>query len=265
MIIMDKSLFEWSQPNSPRGVIVGCDQQLEWMLPWWWMHFHMHNQLPVTFFDFGNLSSQAKNWCLKRGEVKALPSVASHIEEIAPGIVTSPTVEWDKLLAEQRNAWFQKPFACLNSPYESSIWIDLDCQVRNSLEPLFPFCENPVKISMVQETQLKALNTGVIVFKKGCPLIRSWAEICLASNRFLRGDQDAMSELLKKQAVPAFPQKYHLLIRLHEESGTISLEGETSASDATILHWVGYRGKHFIQKEMDFLEKKLFMNFSFEG
>lgn len=48
------------------GVIIGCTQILERHLPWWWINYRLHNDNPVTFFDFG-MSPPAKEWCKKKG------------------------------------------------------------------------------------------------------------------------------------------------------------------------------------------------------
>ncbi len=53
-------------------IIVSCSKENEWMLPWWWMHYHYHNSLPVAFLDLG-ISLQAKRWCAKRGVVVDQP------------------------------------------------------------------------------------------------------------------------------------------------------------------------------------------------
>ena len=70
------TLARWSNPPARKGdgVIVGCTANFEWLLAWWWMNYQMHNiEYPVTFFDFGDMSPVAKEWCKKRGELKSLP------------------------------------------------------------------------------------------------------------------------------------------------------------------------------------------------
>lgn len=58
-----------------KEIVVVCSKDKEWMLPWWWMHYHYHNSLPVTFIDQG-MSAAAKQWCAKRGVV--LPPHSSY-------------------------------------------------------------------------------------------------------------------------------------------------------------------------------------------
>jgi hypothetical protein len=74
---MYQELVKWRsiQPEPIDGVIVGCDAEQEWMLTWWWMHYRLHNDYPVTFFNFGNLSPEAENWCRKKGALVDLTAV----------------------------------------------------------------------------------------------------------------------------------------------------------------------------------------------
>ncbi len=49
-----------------KGILIGCDQNQEWMLEWWWAHYSRHNCYPVAFVDFG-MSQEAKKWCQSKG------------------------------------------------------------------------------------------------------------------------------------------------------------------------------------------------------
>jgi len=44
---------------SGNGLITGCDETHEWMLPTWWKHYSKRNSSPVSFIDFG-MSKSAK-------------------------------------------------------------------------------------------------------------------------------------------------------------------------------------------------------------
>lgn len=90
-----------------RGILLICSQPQEWMLPWWWMHYHFHNSFPVIFIDLG-ISNAAKVWCAKRGEVISL----------------DPTQ-------------FEKSQAMRLSPFDKTLLLDLDAQVCCPLGPLF--------------------------------------------------------------------------------------------------------------------------------
>ncbi len=53
------------------GVIVASTHHIEWLLPWWWYHFRLHNTLPVAFLDLG-MSDASKEWFKQRGELLCL-------------------------------------------------------------------------------------------------------------------------------------------------------------------------------------------------
>jgi hypothetical protein len=57
---------------SQSGIIVGCDANQEWLLPWWWDHYCKHNSYPVAFVDFG-MSEAALAWCQEKGQCISLP------------------------------------------------------------------------------------------------------------------------------------------------------------------------------------------------
>lgn len=232
---------------TPKGVITGSCRALEWMLPWWWMHYRMHCEYPVTFFDFG-LTDMARQWCEKRGQLKMVSDIA-----LAP-ISDEMARHWSARKTEDihtaRQAWFKKPFACLNTPYEETLWIDLDCQVRKNLEPLFSYYEKG--FSAVKEREY---NTGVMAFKKDVPLLQEWADACVTHNGSFRGDQDLLAHL--QQTISPLPQAYNHVIQFVPETGEFT---EANPEDF-ILHWVGL-GKIFIRNEMAMLEQKAFMNFS---
>ena len=119
------------------GIVVIASHAQEWMLPWWWMHYHFHNSLPVAFIDLG-LSEAARRWCARRGEVIPLKEG-------------------------------QKPNAMLLSPFENSLLIDLDAQVCAPLDPLFELPRHPSGIFLSEN------RTAAILFEQGAPLIQEWA------------------------------------------------------------------------------------------
>ena len=49
-------------------ILLGCDSNHEWMLPWWYKHYKAHNEYPVVFADFG-MTKQSRRWCKVRGRV----------------------------------------------------------------------------------------------------------------------------------------------------------------------------------------------------
>lgn len=255
------------------GVIAGCCRSQEWLLPWWWMHYTVHNVHPVTFIDFGDMSSKARRFCSERGDLISIGDLDNLPQpDKDPSTVYKP--QWKSKgvdLKISRAAWFKKPFACLRSPYARTLWIDLDCQIRKSIEPIFEFCENPFAMALgiepeiVQQfhQQTGALcygeieyNTGVIAFKRGCTIIREWSEICLRRNDSFRGDQEALSRMLFENDI-----RLPLLLPIHNCRAEMKTEVDPKA--VIIFHWLG-GSKHHIRDQIDLLENKCDMNLSFD-
>lgn len=254
------------------GVIVGCTRSQEWLLPWWWMHYSMHNESPVMFFDFGDMSPAAKAWCAKKGRLATLNHPKENFvvpkEKVPAAVAAVWDLHQDLDTYKVRVEWFKKPFACLQSDFKRAIWIDLDCQVRRSIAPMFEACENPLGIALAEEPLIvlqnhensgliqkgeMEYNTGVIVFKHDNLFIPEWAKLCMESNHILRGDQEALSRLALQKGIrlsslfPIYNQRWHLPID----------------SSNVIIHWLG-NGKKAIQFQIQFLVEKAVVNFSLE-
>src|SRR5579859_2738095 len=119
--------WNFPKPIQEDGVIVAADASEEWLLPWWWGKYCRFNSYPVTFVDLG-LTPKMQEWCETKGRRLPLriPDFATPKEEIDPTLIPI----WEDVIGPKvwdfRDAWYKKPFACLLTPYQRSIWIDLD-------------------------------------------------------------------------------------------------------------------------------------------
>lgn len=225
------------------GIIVGSNQTQEWLLPWWWENYQRHNQYPVTFFDFG-LSSEAKIWCRQKGNLVSLPMSNFFVREKEEvDLVTAQ--RWEGRYGEQfwasRNCWFKKPFACSLSPYDRTIWLDLDCEIVSSLQNLFSFCEHPSGFAIAKDQiENSSYNSGVMVFKKNNTLIEQWAHLAWERNGQFRGDQDLLSKIIldARASICELPQIYNWII------------GYGLNSQVVIYHWVGEIGKQLLRNQL---------------
>lgn len=234
-----------------KGIIVGADQNLEWLLPWWWEKYSESNSLPVVFFDFG-MSAEKKAWCAERGQVVDVDMQIP--DEYLP--------HWQDPYGESykkaRKAWFKKPIACFLSPFDHTIWIDLDCEVLDSLEPAFSFLEEKEvavtfgPIDIIPEGLERAVkagtvcNSGVVVFKKGSSIIEVWKERSLVEAASHWGDDCLLSDVLidHRDKVSVLSDLYNWRI-----SRGLPLH-------AKVIHWCGEWGKECIAKNGG-LKKKL--------
>ncbi len=207
------------------GIIVGCDQQQEWMLPWWWKHYSTHNNLPVVFIDFG-LSPQASQWCQLRGKVIPLlfsPPLKSraelNLETVARWETAFGTNFW-----KARSSWFKKPLALLHTPFEKTLWLDVDCEVKSDLSSLFSgfttdlsltsepeFCQQHLLAHSLREPTETIYNSGVILYRHGCPIILRWAQATLQSADAFWSDQHLLSRIIHEHQHPiiALSQLYN--------------------------------------------------------
>lgn len=221
-----------------QGIIVGADQNIAWLLPWWWKHYSHHNSYPVTFVDFG-LSPETLEWCKERGNTVTLELDAF----VVPQSKIDPTLalEWEnfygKKVWQAREGWFKKPFAMLHSPYDITIWMDLDCEVCGNVTPIFEFLDKESDISLNFDPGRPGIyNSGVVLFKKNAPLLNDWAKECLAQNAHSIGDDYIVSRLITtdKYNFKIMPQSYNWWV------------GQGLSFTALILHWAAW-GKTYIE------------------
>jgi hypothetical protein len=236
------------------GVIIASNEKQEWLLPWWWENYTQHNAFPVTFVDFG-LSEEGKDFCRQRGEVVEipfLPSIGAKEEaEEEKGKFWEATYGsstwWDK-----RNFWHKKPIALLQTPYQHTLWLDIDCEVHASLAPLFRQIAEKEAILLCPEPEEAQeydrekghifpdevlFNSGVIGFTKGSSHIMEWAHHTLKEHGSYLGDQNLLSRLIyeKKWPVQILDRLYNWRQITHGKH-----------PDVKITHWVGESGKFFI-------------------
>lgn len=244
---LQKSYLRWRHAslNHSEGILVGANLSQQWILPWWWENYSRHNSYPVAFVDLG-MTEEMRTWCLERGEWIRLPVsdvFVAEKDEIEPSLVSSMEKACGTDFWPSRKAWFKKPLACLQSPFQHTLWIDLDCQILASLTPLFSLSHRG--IAMARETfhsseMPLSYNAGVILFEYKDPLIEAWAEYAVAYNHEFRGDQDALNALIaeQKRLITEIPEIYNWS-RCH------SLNPQ-----AAIVHWHGPHGKTHIAHQI---------------
>lgn len=221
------------------GIIVGADQTQEWLLPWWWENYCQHNYYPVTFFDFG-MTEPMKDWCHAKGELIPLRIADIFVkekEEVAHG------QEWESRYGEQfwtaRKGMFKKPFACLQSPYRRTIWIDLDCEIVGSIHPLFQACGS-FGFAIAKDRTDLTYNSGVMAFQRNIPLIQEWADQTFEKNGDFPTDQHLLSKIIEEKRIFVFeiPPIYNWNVGygLHPET--------------VIYHWLGAIGKNVLRNRI---------------
>jgi len=221
-----------------QGILVGADATQEWLLPWWWKYYTRHNCLPVTFVDFG-MTTQSLEWCQKRGQTIRLNFPQSFIankEDVDPNDVKL----WERWSGEDVWSWrkvcFNKPFALPLTPYEETIWIDLDCEIFTSITPLFSYLQN-ADLVIADPDNTNRYNSGVMVYRKNSAFLKPWADLCIEQNAKFYSDDFALTYLLKEMHYPfqLLPREWNWQTKLG-----INLF-------VKIFHWSSELGKSFIK------------------
>lgn len=174
-----------------KGIIVGLNAKIEYLLPFFYINLRLHTDLPITFFDFG-MSMLGREFCQKRGEVIAIEdSLYQNNSELTGQKI--------------KQAWFKKPLACLLAPYEKNLWLDLDCLVKGSVSEIFDVLNDHIDMTMIREydihiEEFKAAiplipvyNSGVLCFKKNTTYIQKWIQDCHKYDLEVCGDQEILS------------------------------------------------------------------------
>jgi hypothetical protein len=222
------------------GVLIGSDECLEWLLPWWWENYSRFNSFPVAFADFG-MSEEMRAWCQERGELIDLTFPDMYGASNALFSLFMLEQMDDDAFLQSRNAWFKKPLACLQTPFKRTIWIDMDCEVRGKLGELFAIGEQHLALTQdacsSYSTTYPIYNSGVFAFPRELPVIQEWAELAIEHNYMFLGDQDLLSWIIDQKKLEVAMPKIFNWSRLWEPN-----------PEAVVLHWHGPEGKEQISK-----------------
>src|SRR3569832_1812642 len=108
-----------------KGILVGSDSKTEWLLPRWWKYYSLYNDLPVAFVDFG-MSSKMRHWCKKRGKIidlKCPKEFTSQKRSLPKDVAQAWQSIYKGDVWQAREAWFKKPLACLQTPFDMTVWM----------------------------------------------------------------------------------------------------------------------------------------------
>jgi glycosyltransferase involved in cell wall biosynthesis len=217
---------EWliDAPKAPRGVVTASDKNQEWLLPWWYANLRRHNpDIPVCFVDYG-LTDEGRKWCMEHGSMLQLGG------QMPQGLV-----------------WFRKPLCLLKSPFETTVWIDLDCEIRGNITPWLDSAANGLVLTEDQHNpwckqyREVPLQSGVVGVKKGNPLVSKWMEAIFQRPGEFRGDQEALNYIVAKMDAK--------IVILPAEYQWLRLAGDPPAN-AVVVHWTGVEGKAIIKAQI---------------
>jgi len=236
------------------GVLTGCDQGQEWLLPWFFDLFrHFNPECPIAFADFG-MTEKTRNWCRERGELFAVEDVPSATSN---GFVFE-NERWiehpftpSEMSAKQR-LFFRKPLSLLRSPFKKTLWLDLDCQVRASLDPLFSLPSSGLmaapagsflfakNLSQSKVFFLPKFNCGVVLVEKGSQLLEEWALLSCGPISFWT-DEGSLAFVAdrKRLLVTELPKTYNWAVAWGANE------------NAQVYHWIGHSAKSYLKNLLE--------------
>lgn len=203
--------------------LTGCDESHEWMLPWFFKNYKKHCNKPLIFSDFG-LSNLGL--AIVRKNVHAVMNLGE-IEEYN---------------------WFRKPLSMWKSPSKKTVWIDLDCEIKENIDDIFDLLE-PNKLAMVEDKPWtkrrghKWHNSGVVGFIDKPIILSQWCGAVRKYYKEEKGDQEVLDRILtpitKLSYIADLPNEYNVM-RLQTE-----LDGYNGK--IKVMHWTGKKGKDKIR------------------
>ncbi len=226
------------------GILIAADRNIEDLIPWWWNSYARYDNRPVAIVDFG-LSKEVLQWCQDRMQILSFSYDDSFIcpkEKISQGNIKRWTKGYRGPLWKARQAWFKKPQACLLSPFNLTLWMDIDCEVCGPLDALFAEWEEPLELAIAKQdirfSRRLAYNSGVFLFRQESPFLHRWNSLCRKQNKNMLGDQDILTCMLVKNQVQfkELSPFYNWLMYRGIHPGIV------------IAHWAAGWGKEYIRR-----------------
>ena len=200
--------------------VTGCDSTQEWMLPWFFKNFKQHNKKPIIFANFGVSDS-------------SLQIIKDNVHAVMD------------LTQTQEQGWFKKPLSMLKSPSKKTVWVDTDCEVRQSIDDIFNLIEADKLLMAKDEPWIQRRkhlwhNSGVVGFLNKPVILYQWVKAVKENPE--EGDQEVLDKLLspitKIKYIKDLPNEYNVL--------RIQLELDGYDGNVRVAHWTGKKGKNKI-------------------
>ena len=245
-----------TEKKSEEGILVAVSQNQEHLIPWFYKNYKKHNDYPILFIDLG-MSKEAVDFCQKKGDVKKL-NIPETFFSKEKDVSTANKLKWKRAFSKNcfksRPYFHKKPFCLLQTFFETTIWLDLDCEVKKNLNPLFlkaqkngfaiakeaPLGQEFYKKFYLKKEQEIIYNSGVIAYQKYSDIISNWTKKTLLENHLFFGDQDILSRIIyeKKYNFSLLDEKYNCSFRQKKIFGIF------------VKHYTGWDGKKLILKKI---------------
>ena len=213
--------------------LCGSDNNLEDLLPWWYFNVKKHHpDIHVTVADFG-LSQSGKHWA------------ETHADKV---------LKYEK---HPKLSWFYKPQAMLDTPYEYTCWLDIDCEVLCPVPEIFDFptdermamTEDIIRMGYFADKPTGGAEhwwaAGVNVVKGKPQILKDWAFHAMNSDQ--RGDQEVLHQMININ-----PKYNNMIVKMPLEYQwlRLSLHQDYDSPYKKIVHWTGPVGKKHIREKL---------------
>jgi hypothetical protein len=208
-----------SNRKYPECVLTGCDFNTEWQLNWFIENYGTHENRPLIIADFG-MSEQYLKYVSNHPRVNGVMNLTKTKEQ----------------------GWFNKPIAMFNSPADKTVWVDTDCEIKTSLNPLFRMIVRN-KLNMVEDKPWTKRrketwhNSGVVGFIGRPEILHTWCNAIRANPNV--GDQEVLHGLLNPITrithINDIPSEWNVMRLATDEDGY--------TGPISIQHHTGSKGK----------------------
>jgi hypothetical protein len=199
--------IKWKKNKEEKGILVAFDATFQPLILWWYKSLRKYSSLPIAFINLGNISENVKNWCKKNGYYYDLQKYVKNFKKIK--IPQKYKNQWAEQIsgdvASVRPYWFTKPVALMTTPFEKTLYLDIDCQVNADINDFF-LCLDEYELALVKyvfqesfsynKKNITIFNSGVIGYKTKAKIIEEWAELSLKFKHDFLGDQDLLSDII---------------------------------------------------------------------
>ena len=223
-------------------IVTGLDSNREDIIEWWLDNALKHHKTEkIGVWDLG-MSSACRN----------------KLERKYKQVWFSEVVDGHIPLHEKKIGWYYKIHCVKESPEQSVVWVDSDCQILTDISDIFHLVPAG-KIGLTKDwgrsnwwaTGVIAINkaispwqSGVIAVNDRPSLLDEWHKRLWTPDEYgelIRGDQEALHDLVgtgEHEQIVELPQEYQWL--------RLSLNRGMMSDNIKIIHWTGPAGKRFI-------------------
>jgi len=205
-------------------IVTGIDNNREDIIEWWIDNALKYNKTEkIGVWDLGMSSA-----CRKK---------LKHKYE---------QVWFSEIVVSSQIGWYYKVHCVKESPEQSVVWVDSDCQILTDISDIFHLVPSG-QIGLTRDwARSNWWQTGVIAVNDRPSLLDIWHKRLWTPNEYgelIRGDQEALHALVgtgEHEQIVELPQEYQWL--------RLSLNRGMMSDNMKVIHWTGPAGKRFIKE-----------------